>query len=134
MLLHIAVHNQAIGSILLIGVRANAGVCSSVGTIYDFAAFGVTRGNFAFGHPTRFLQLDWQAADSIAGGSAERWDRSLEQAAAVFDPMSYSLLANNCHDFCQYFLEHVRLGGSRSWPPIRLVRISPLSSSCCFAP
>ena len=109
-----------------------AGVCTSTGVIHDFAGFGVTRGNMAFGNPTKYLPLRPEAASALLhteGGLAHGWDRALDYSTAVFMQRSYGFCTDNCHAYVEHFLEAIRFAGRPSWAPIMLVRFCRLSGA-----
>eukprot|EP00892_Ulva_mutabilis_P011107 jgi/Ulvmu1/8369/UM042_0075.1 len=98
------------------------GVCSSQGTIHDFAGNGVVRGNFAFGNPTRYVQLRPDAAAALASRDdvCGSWDSALGYTSSVFNDRMYSLCGCNCHNLVAHFLEQVRFAGHHSWSIVYL--------------
>lgn len=107
-----------------------AGIGSSAGTIYDFAGFGITRGCFAFGSPTRYLPLSPGAAAALRPEAARvDWDRALERSTLAFDDVSYNFVTTNCHAYVQWVLESVALGGPQRWGTVKLVRLRSLAHS-----
>lgn len=111
-------------------------MCSSRGTTYDFAGFGVSRGRFAFGKPTRYIPLAPHAAETIKHSSnvAAAWDAALEAAACEYDQEAYTLLGSNCHTFVQDFLRSVGMPNALGWSPVYLVRYQPLRKThCCMS-
>ena len=102
-----------------------AGITSSQGITYDFAGFGVSRGHFAFGQPTRYIPLAPSAARGLdpGGDKAAAWDHALSCAAQEYDNEVYTLFGSNCHTFVQHFLHQVDMPSALGWSPLYLVRI-----------
>jgi hypothetical protein len=124
-----SLHNTSMHTISGFGQPlTNAGICSSNGTIYDFAGFGVTKGSFAFGNPTKYLQLNPEAATVLRGVSGSEdslpkdWDLVLDRSAAVFEAVHYNFVTTNCHAFVQYFLQTLAFSNSQWWGAVKLVR------------
>lgn len=81
------------------------------------------RGSFAFGNPSRYVQLRPDAAAALASRDDVRksWDSALNYSDAVFNDRMYSLCGCNCHNFVAHFLEQIRFAGFHSWSIVYLV-------------
>lgn len=99
-----------------------AGVCNTDGVVHDFAG-GVNVGHFAFGHPTKFLQLEPVAASALAPMPQllSNWDRAIHYSEGIFNQSLYSFCGNNCHRFVAHFLEQIRFGNRHEWGQVQLV-------------
>lgn len=99
-----------------------AGVCTADGVVHDFAG-AVHVGQFAFGHATKFLQLEPVAASALARMPQllSNWDRAVRYSERVFNSRMYGFCGNNCHRFVAHFLEQVRFANRHDWGQVRLV-------------
>ncbi|KAL1562651.1 protein RTE1-HOMOLOG [Salvia divinorum] len=101
------------------------GICRDNGVILDFAGPNfVCVDNFAFGAPTRYLQLrkeqccaflDSPAQDpeseSLQGGNGREatiWDDTLRKSTQEYQHQSYNILTCNCHSFVANCLNRLK--------------------------
>ncbi|EPS63984.1 hypothetical protein M569_10800 [Genlisea aurea] len=102
------------------------GICRSDGVILDFASSNfVCVDSFAFGAPTRYLQLSKDQCRAFYGekpAAAEGmnfWDEALMRSTQEYQHRSYNILTCNCHSFVANCLN--RLGfRDRNWNVVSL--------------
>ncbi|ETV98416.1 hypothetical protein H310_08582 [Aphanomyces invadans] len=69
------------------------GIADSNGIIYDFAGpYYIGEDNFAFGRPTRYLQLTLPASVS-----EDAWDEGVRQGCDVYKKRMHNICCDNCH-------------------------------------
>ncbi|XP_028774662.1 protein RTE1-HOMOLOG isoform X2 [Neltuma alba] len=100
----------------LIPFIGHIGICREDGVILDFAGPNfVCVDNFAFGAPTRYIQISkekccipsrrsaFSGEDQFmrdeASGDLRTWDDALMKSTQEFQHRSYNLLTCNCHSF-----------------------------------
>ena len=137
----------------------HVGICTSNGVIFDFAGpFFISVDNLAFGHPTRFSQLNptkvghtaraptaRQRNAAPAGPSAEvqppaasstpselaaAWDEALQAAVDVYQTHAYQFLGDNCHCFVAHFLNSIAYKGSTRWGTVGIATHVFLHGRC----
>jgi hypothetical protein len=98
------------------------GICNSEGIIYDFAGpYFVSRDEFAFGKPTRYIPLDptllssSSSADRDSEATAAAWDSALDTAVTLYRTQMYNFFTNNCHSFCATALSYMSYRGRHSY-------------------
>jgi hypothetical protein len=70
----------------------HTGIADSDGYIYDFAGpYTIGKHNFAFGEPTRYIQLDPKLCTD---GS---WNDSIGQGCDIYSRRMHNLFCDNCH-------------------------------------
>ncbi|KAK4490683.1 hypothetical protein RD792_001375 [Penstemon davidsonii] len=101
------------------------GICREDGVILDFAGPNfVCVDNFAFGAPTRFIQLTKEQCCIFFNSSAhdiedeskqyearkdnEKWDDALHKSTQEYQHQSYNLLTCNCHSFVANCLNRLK--------------------------
>uniref|UniRef100_V9LFP9 Transmembrane protein 222-like protein n=1 Tax=Callorhinchus milii TaxID=7868 RepID=V9LFP9_CALMI len=90
------------------------GICTSSGIIRDFAGpYLVSEDNMAFGHPTKFWQLDPRLASN-------NWDNSIAEASEEYKHRMHNLCCDNCHSHVAMALNLMRYGGGADWNMVRL--------------
>ena len=139
----------------------HVGICTSDGVIFDFAGpYHISVDNLAFGHPTRYVQLNpWQMMEparqssaatpaspasratspkhSVPGSPvpsqadlAAAWDEALQAAADMFTMQDYAFMGNNCHCFVAHFLNSIRYQGFTRWGTVRIATYVFLHGRC----
>ncbi|KAF0716819.1 hypothetical protein DYB28_000529 [Aphanomyces astaci] len=77
----------------LIPFIGHMGIADSNGVIYDFAGpYSIGEDNFAFGQPTRYLQLSLPASIS-----EDAWDEGVRKGCDVYKKRMHNLCCDNCH-------------------------------------
>ncbi|KAF0726250.1 hypothetical protein LEN26_001633 [Aphanomyces euteiches] len=77
----------------LIPIIGHMGIADSNGVIYDFAGpYFIGEDDFAFGRPTRYLQLT--LPDTI---SPEVWDDGVRKGCEIYKKRMHNICCDNCH-------------------------------------
>ncbi|KAI4314799.1 hypothetical protein L6164_027671 [Bauhinia variegata] len=115
----------------------HVGICREDGVILDFAGPNfVCVDNFAFGAPTRYIQVnrekccipspqsayngdDGYMQEETAGGDLRTWDDALRKGTQEFQHRSYNLFTCNCHSFVANILNRLAFLSSR-WNVVNL--------------
>eukprot|EP01080_Neovahlkampfia_damariscottae_P010189 gene10189-2608_t len=88
------------------------GICNSKGEIHDFAIpYEITVNEFAFGNPTKYLQLDPKKIIKREKNSIksyeEIWDESIERVKDQYSNHFYNFFGDNCHNFVAKCLDEM---------------------------
>jgi hypothetical protein len=90
------------------------GIANSEGLIYDFAGpYYVSVDDFAFGRPTRYLQLDPSKA-------RKPWDQCVEKSRRIYCNKMYNFFCDNCHNYVQTCLNDMEYEGRKNWGVVEL--------------
>jgi len=86
------------------------GITNSEGIIFDFAGpYSINRDDFAFGSPTRYLQLSPNKAQQKA------WDSSVAEGCAIYETRMHNLFCDNCHSHVARCLNAMEFDGKTNW-------------------
>ncbi|KAE8972549.1 hypothetical protein PR003_g27080 [Phytophthora rubi] len=86
------------------------GIADSEGIIHDFEGTNcIGRGNFLFGAPTRYLQLN------VAPNQVTRWDEAVAKGSATYGHRTYNFFLDNCHSYVAECLTGFPFSGRRTW-------------------
>lgn len=100
------------------------GIGLANGSIMDFAGpYYVGLDNFAFGNPTRYLQMDpSRVPDDLqrVRSWSESWDESLGLAAQDYRSRFYRFFTDNCHCFVARALNLCGYGRGKNWDMVML--------------
>lgn len=104
------------------------GIADSRGVIYDFAGpYTIGSDDFAFGRPTRVLQLDPEVAgadlrlrDGTVVRGAEAWDAGIDAGNAVYCKRMHNICCDNCHSHVARALNEMRYMGRTDWNMVNL--------------
>lgn len=95
------------------------GIALSNGVIRDFAGpYFVAEDNFAFGRPSRYLQLMPYKVNN--GGGVGEWDECVSKASVVYGTRMHNLFCDNCHSHVGMALSLMHYERSSNWNMIRL--------------
>ena len=87
----------------------HVGITDKNGVIYDFAGpYTINRGNFAFGEPTRYYQLDLAKCKDLD------WDVSVQRGCDLYSTRMHNLLCDNCHSHVAQCLNNMAYGETRA--------------------
>lgn len=87
------------------------GLANSKGIIFDFAGpYTINHDNFAFGRPTRYLQLV----------PTKGWDEALSTANAIYAKRMHNLCCDNCHSHVAVALEGMKYNGKTRYDMVSL--------------
>lgn len=94
----------------LIPSIGHTGICNSCGIIHDFAgSFFVSIDDFAFGKPTKYIQLQ------LTDKERKIWDRAIERGDNKYNMEEHNLFCNNCHSHVAYVLNQVKYKGKNNY-------------------
>ena len=80
----------------------HTGIATSSGIIHDFAgSFFVSVDDFAFGKPTKYIQLKLSEQEQY------NWDRAIEKGDNKFNMEEHNIFINNCHSHVAYVLNQL---------------------------
>jgi hypothetical protein len=95
---------------LFIPFIGHLGICDSEGLIYDFAGpYTIGEEFMAFGHPTRYLQLDPGRARRM------KWDDGVRRGNAVYRERMHNICWDNCHNHAAECLQAMDYDGPAWW-------------------
>jgi hypothetical protein len=84
----------------------HVGIADSKGIIHDFAgSFYVNIGDFTFGRPTKYIQLE------LCNKEEYEYDKAIEKGDAKFNMERHNLFWNNCHTHVAYVLNQIKYKG-----------------------
>ena len=88
----------------------HTGVGNSSGIIHDFASsFFVSVDDFAFGKPTKYIQLDLTEQEKYD------WDRAILKGDNRYNMEEHNLFVNNCHSHVAYVLNQLNYRGRNNY-------------------
>eukprot|EP00743_Colponemidia_sp_Colp-15_P008207 GILK01008901.1.p1 GENE.GILK01008901.1~~GILK01008901.1.p1 ORF type:complete len:189 (+),score=11.13 GILK01008901.1:36-569(+) len=94
----------------LLPMIGHTGICTADGVIHDFAGpYYVSVDDFAFGKPTKYLQLD------VRGIDTKTYDLSIQGADSKFGNEMHNIFCNNCHSHVADALNRMRYRGKTDW-------------------
>ncbi|KAA0165089.1 hypothetical protein FNF31_02102 [Cafeteria roenbergensis] len=94
------------------------GIADSKGVTYDFAGpYDISEGDFAFGTPLKYIQMDPALAAAGDAGTPRGavWDAAVRDANAVYRGRMHNLLCDNCHSHVAMALSLMKYQGSTAW-------------------
>ncbi len=95
---------------LFIPFIGHLGICDSEGVIFDFAGpYTIGEEFMAFGHPTRYLQLDPVRARRM------KWDDGVRRGNAVYRERMHNICWDNCHNHAAECLQAMDYDGPAWW-------------------
>ena len=88
----------------------HTGIANSTGIIHDFAgSFYVSIDDFAFGKPTKYIQLDLSEQEKY------EYDRAIEKGDNKYNMEEHNLCINNCHSHVAYVLNQIKYKGRTNY-------------------
>ena len=88
----------------------HTGVGNSSGIIHDFASsFFVSVDDFAFGKPTKYIQLELTEQEKYD------WDRAILKGDNRYNMEEHNLFVNNCHSHVAYVLNQLNFRGRNNY-------------------
>ena len=88
----------------------HTGIGNSTGIIHDFAgSYYVSIDDFAFGKPTKYLQLDLNEQEKY------EYDRAIERGDNKYNMEEHNLCINNCHSHVAYVLNQIKYKGRSNY-------------------
>ena len=88
----------------------HTGIGNSTGIIHDFAgSFYVSIDDFAFGKPTKYVQLDLNEQEKY------EYDRAIERGDNKYNMEEHNLCINNCHSHVAYVLNQIKYKGRNNY-------------------
>jgi hypothetical protein len=77
---------------------------------------------FAFGNPTKYLQMDPTKMFKFQKDKSfeELWDESLESVKNEYSGYMYDFFFNNCHNFVAKCLNHMAYENRKNWNVVEL--------------
>eukprot|EP00090_Calanus_glacialis_P019522 TRINITY_DN29975_c0_g1_i1.p1 TRINITY_DN29975_c0_g1~~TRINITY_DN29975_c0_g1_i1.p1 ORF type:complete len:171 (-),score=45.51 TRINITY_DN29975_c0_g1_i1:116-628(-) len=101
----------------LFPIIGHMGIAMSSGVIRDFAGpYYVSEDNMAFGHPTKYWQLD----PALAVGGAAGWDTAVSEASEIYSHRMHNLFCDNCHSHVARALNIMLYDQSKRWNMVTL--------------
>jgi hypothetical protein len=93
----------------------HTGIATSSGVIHDFAgSFFVSVDNFAFGKPTKYVQLDLSEQEKY------EFDRAVEKGDNKYNMEEHNLCVNNCHSHVAYVLNQIKYKGKTNYTMVNI--------------
>ena len=93
----------------------HTGIGNSSGIIHDFAgSFFVSVDDFAFGKPTKYIQLDLTEQEKYD------WDRAILKGDNRYNMEEHNLFVNNCHSHVAYVLNQLNYRGRNNYNMISI--------------
>ena len=109
----------------LFPIIGHMGIAMSSGVIRDFAGpYYVSEDDMAFGHPTKYWQLD----PSLAVGGASGWDSAVSEASEIYSHRMHNLFCDNCHSHVARALNIMLYDNSKRWNMVTLCFMMLLKS------
>ena len=94
----------------LIPSIGHTGIGNSSGIIHDFAAsFFVSVDDFAFGKPTKYIQLELTEQEKYD------WDRAILKGDNRYNMEEHNIFMNNCHSHVAYVLNQLNYKGRNNY-------------------
>ena len=94
----------------LIPCIGHTGIGNSSGIIHDFAAsFFVSVDNFAFGKPTKYIQLE------LTEQEKNEWDNAILKGDKKYNKEEHKIFTNNCHSHVAYVLNQLNYKGRNDY-------------------
>ena len=88
----------------------HTGIGNSTGIIHDFAgSFYVSIDDFAFGKPTKYIQLDLNEQEKY------EYDRAIERGDNKYNMEEHNICFNNCHSHVAYVLNQIKYKGRNNY-------------------
>ncbi len=93
----------------------HVGIATSSGVIHDFAgSFFVSVDDFAFGKPTKYIQLDLSEQEKY------EYDRAIEKGDNKYNMEEHNLCMNNCHSHVAYILNQFKFKGKSNYTMVHI--------------
>ena len=93
----------------------HTGIGTSSGIIHDFAgSFFVSVDDFAFGKPTKYVQLKLTEQEKY------NWDRAIEKGDNKYNMEEHNIFINNCHSHVAYVLNQLNYRGKNNYNMINI--------------
>ena len=94
----------------LIPSIGHTGIGNSSGIIHDFAgSFFVSVDDFAFGIPTKYIQLELTEQEKYD------WDRAILKGDNRYNMEEHNIFVNNCHSHVAYVLNQLNYKGRNNY-------------------
>ena len=88
----------------------HTGIGNSNGIIHDFASsFFVSVDDFAFGKPTKYIQLELTEQEKYD------WDRAILKGDNKYNMEEHNIFVNNCHSHVAYVLNQLNYKGRNNY-------------------
>ena len=88
----------------------HSGIATSKGIIHDFpGSYTIGKGDFAFGEPTKFMQL------FLSNDEKKLYDFAIEKGDKKFIGEEHKLFSNNCHSHVAYILNEFNYKGRNDY-------------------
>ena len=88
----------------------HTGIGNSNGIIHDFASsFFVSVDDFAFGKPTKYIQLELTEQEKYD------WDRAILKGDNKYNMEEHNIFLNNCHSHVAYVLNQLNYKGRNNY-------------------
>ena len=93
----------------------HTGIGTSTGIIHDFAgSFFVGVDDFAFGKPTKYIQLKLTEQEKY------NWDRAIEKGDNKYNMEEHNIFINNCHSHVAYVLNQLNYRGKNNYNMVNI--------------
>ena len=93
----------------------HTGIGNSNGIIHDFASsFFVSVDDFAFGKPTKYIQLELTEQEKYD------WDRAILKGDNKYNMEEHNIFVNNCHSHVAYVLNQLNYKGRNNYNMISI--------------
>jgi hypothetical protein len=87
----------------------HTGICEENGIIHDFSGpYSITVDDFAFGNPTKYVQLSPHDAKGD-------WMEALEAGDSRYRQRMHNICCDNCHSHVANVLNEMKYRGSDNW-------------------
>ena len=109
----------------------HTGIGNSNGIIHDFASsFFVSVDDFAFGKPTKYIQLELTEQEKYD------WDRAILKGDNKYNMEEHNIFVNNCHSHVAYVLNQLNYKGRNNYNMVSiwwmLIKKGKYVSCCGF--